>query len=213
MKCVRERSIAVGPGLRASYFADRTLVELAVVPEGGTAAPAEDETQVFVAVEVQGDYLVCVKESDDPATGTRYSVAKPQPLSATYQSFVPLAWADNDTYTITFVDTGLYKWNRRRLTSGTTGKYWDEFLDPLYGPSARSGETFEGSRITARKLKVPAFGAGTLGHDGQPIYWEDINVEARHYRPVPMLVALCVDDGTGNAVTKYAYIAGGPLQS
>lgn len=163
-----------------------------------------DKMQYFQVVEIFPDYLLCVKlgSTDDP----KFSVAKPLELRVSTQTNVTLNWADADEYIVSFRNVVEKKWNWRRLTSVTTSKYFDEYLNPPYNPAIFGATRNIGSVILAFKTDT-----GVVDNDGNQCEWVDINIDSRHYKQTPYLTAVCVNTSTG-AQTRYLYLSGGPPQ-
>lgn len=158
--------------------------------------------QRFRIMNVQNDWLECKKltedgELDEIDIGTYY-VAKPVELRVSRQS--GLAAGETGYQFVVSFPSSLSFGNERRLTNQTdNNRYVDEVLTPPYA---------SGAEIYACE---PEDKTGVLRQDVR-LTWLDLNVDARHYRPKYQRVAVCVQEN-GQTVTRYLYVAGGPIQS
>ena len=162
------------------------------------AGEAASPLQRFQATEIQNDYVSARKLNSDGTLSTDttvYKIAKPKELRVATQTGANIfTWGD--TFVVSFPFPTAYG-NSRRLTSGT--RYVDEVLLPSY---------VVGSEIYATE----ATGETGVTVSGTRLTWIDVNADARQYRPKYTKVAVCVTEN-GQTVTKYMYVAGGPVQA
>jgi len=77
LKNIRERTLKVGPGLRASYKVDGTYLELVGVADSSAAAPASAEIKRMQITAVASTYVVAQSYAADETTlsGESFNVA------------------------------------------------------------------------------------------------------------------------------------------
>lgn len=189
MKCIRERSLAVGPGLRISYKTDGTLIE--IVGKETTAAVESVATgaiQRFIIDEIYDKYLVCRKATEaGVAIGTQtYRIAKPLELR------------------VSAISTQFINQTTRKRFVGASGAYVNEEMQPPY--EVGSAELYA-SLVEGDSSVVDPEAPST--NPTQKLEWLDVNVEGRHWRASYYLVSVCVNE-SGTLVTKQMYVAGGP---
>lgn len=183
LKNIRERSIKVGPGLRASYKLNETLIELAKKEASSGTEEVTSGVQRFRVDSIHDHYLTCRKSDDlgQPIGSTTYRIAKPWPLQVESEGPTFVTQNTRRRYILTY--------------------YVNEEIDPAY----YVGD----SRIFAT---MPTGKDGTIEIiDGElvPLEWIDLNNAARHWRASYTEVRVCVDEGSG-PVTRRIFLAGGP---
>lgn len=193
VRAVRERSIEVGPGLRASYGVNRTLIELAGIQEILEQAEAS-ELQRFLVTEDAADYMECVKVDDDGVPyGSGVLVARPLHLRRTGFHGTTVNYRGG-TFRLEYADT------TTRRCYDADNRYFDESIWPPY---VQGDSEIYGMRP---KGKPPVFRL-----DGTQLEWLDINVSSRIFEPNVTKVQVC-QMVNGVNVTRYMYVAGGPIQ-
>lgn len=192
-----------GLGYSVRHTAHGQVIQL---EDKRAAAATEPGSTVerFRITALQDDWMTCRRLKEDGNVDeddtTEYKVAKPRELRVSTQNGATIS-ALGFGFVVSFptADYG----NTRRLTvpaAGTTpARYVDEILLPAYGI---------GSEIYATE---PEDKTGVLVNDVR-LTWLDLNVDARQYRPKFTRVAVCVTEN-GQTVTKYMFVAGGPVQA
>ncbi len=204
LQCVLERSIRVGPGLRASHEKGGTLIELSGRMERGAADASP--VQRFYVDFVLPNFLICRRSDDDgnpigdpplsAASPSAYLVAKPPELREDTYNGVTTTYLGN-TFTFSYSE------GQRQVSDGA--RYFTEEMTPPYA----SGD----NEIYAAK---PIGKTGYTYDDGdgfvKQLEWIDLNVSARVFKPRMTLVATCSIEG-GVEVVRYMWVAGGPIQA
>lgn len=139
LKAIRERSVKVGPGLRASYNVNETLIELERAQIAGGTTTTASESQRYYIDEVQDSYLLCrVADETGVPSGNQVKIAKPENLRVT-------------TGSATYVSQNA----RKRFITGNA--YVAEEIDPAYDmgdfiyadePEGKTGVTIDGAILT-----------------------------------------------------------------
>ena len=155
----------------------------------------------FKVQALENDYVSCRKLKEDgnidDSDTTTYYVAKPVELRVSHQDGATNS-ALGYTFTISFPTAADYGNTRKLTNTSDNSRYVNEVLFPAYAV---------GSEIYACE---PEHKTGVLRNSVR-LTWLDINVDARHYRPKYQRVAVCVQEN-GQTVTRYMYVAGGPIQ-
>ena len=195
-------ALKIQPGL--GYTVHRTAHGQTIKLTSKRVQNGEDGTTIqrFKVQALENDYVACRKlledgnlDTDDTAT---YYVAKPVELRVSYQDGATNS-ALGYTFTITFPTAADYGNTRKLTNTSDNSRYVNEVLFPAYAV---------GSEIYACE---PEDKTGVLRNSVR-LAWLDINVDARHYRPKYQRVAVCVQEN-GQTVTRYMYVAGGPIQA
>jgi hypothetical protein len=171
---------------------------------GTTTVEQAATIQRFEVTAIENDWVSCRKLKEDGTLDetdeTVYKVAKPKELRVSTQNGATLA-ALGYNFIVSFPVAADYG-NTRRLTlpaSGSTpARYVDEVLLPAYniGSELYATEPEDKTGVTVNDIRLT---------------WLDINVDARQYRPKLTRVAVCVQEN-GQTVTRYMFVAGGPIQ-
>jgi hypothetical protein len=190
-----------GLGYNVHHTAYGQVIKLDRV-SGGEDGEDGSTIQRFQVRALENDWLECRKLKDngelDDADTTTYYVAKPVQLRVS-----TLGGTTNTalgyTFTISFPTAGDYGNTRRLTNTSDNSRFINEVLFPAYEV---------GSEIYACE---PEDKTGVLRNEVR-LTWLDLNVDARCYRPKYQRVAVCVQEG-GQTVTRYMYVAGGPIQA
>lgn len=194
-----------GLGYSVRHTAHGQVIQLEDKRTVAAAAEPGSAIQRFRITALENDWVTCRKLKEDGNVDendtTEYKVAKPRELRVSTQDGATIS-ALGYGFIISFPTAADYG-NTRRLTvpaAGTTpARYVDEILLPAYGI---------GSEIYATE---PEDKTGVLVNSVR-LTWLDLNVDARQYRPKFTRVAVCVSEN-GQTVTKYMFVAGGPVQA
>lgn len=170
---------------------------------GTSVVEPGSKVQRFAVVQPFNDYLSClrVKENGAVDVQTTYYVAKPEQLRVSYQ----LSIAEGNRWRMLGypfrLQFPLQNGGATRQFAidsiGQPTRYVEEVLFPQY---------FGGDEIYAAEAE----GKTGVTVDGKLLTWIDLNVDARAYRPIYTRMAVCVTEN-GQNVTKYIYVAGGPV--
>lgn len=159
--------------------------------------------QRFIVTSIENDWLGCVKLKPDGTISeddSQHKVAKPVLLRVS--SLAGTLFLEGGYGFIIGFQTPADHGNTRRLVvpadASNPARYVDEILSPFYAI---------GSEIYATE---PEGQTGVIVN-GERLTWVDLNVDARHYRPKYTRVAACVVEN-GQTVTRYMFVAGGPIQ-
>ena len=90
-RCIRERSLIAGPGIRLAYTARGTVVEATAIGAPGKSQPVS--LKRFLVISVQNDHLVCKELSGVSAIGPDINVAKPYDLRRTGWDGITVTYA------------------------------------------------------------------------------------------------------------------------
>ena len=176
LRCLRERTVKTGPGLRHSYKSDGTLIELipVIVRSGGSAV---SDTRMKI-VTIEDDHLTCRTQSADgtvDAAETPIKVAKPTFCRRTgidgitrdgWSYSVPALAA---TRTLTAV----------AVAGITNGLIVLEELEPSY-------------KVDDTIYATQPSGQTAVELAGERLTWIDKNYDARHYRHKRIMLDACV---------------------
>ena len=163
LKCVLQRSIKVGPGLRASYRVDGTLIEL----EGRAASGGAGGTIQQYKVTVISDDSITCRTWDGTTDGTSdVIVAKPYRLRKTPWNGITVVYDFNGTsYSIVYSYLATPGFRTAQVTVGGTQTTESQAIIPIYKV---------GDIIYATEPE-----GGTDVFVGSAVTWLDLNVDAR----------------------------------
>lgn len=200
-EAVQSLRIQRGLGYNVHHTAYGQVIKLEGRRITGDAGEPGTLVQRFRVTALENDYVSCRKVTEDGQIDTddttTYYVAKPVELRVGTQDGASNT-ALGYTFRISFPTAADYG-NTRRLTNTTdNSRYVNEVLFPAY---------VIGSEIYACE---PEDKTGVV-RNLERLTWLDINVDARHYRPKYERVAVC-QTVNGQTVTRYMYVAGGPIQ-
>jgi len=182
LRCLRERTVKVGPGLRLSYKIDGTLIELAsqAAAAGASSEPSSSISRMRI-VSVEGDYVTARNQVEDGTVDDNselFYVAKPPFLRVTGINGIT---RDGWTYAVSSPA------NTRTLTAAgapgiTAGLLMIEDLRPSYV----AGDTIYAT--------LP-MGKTSVAHptiSGQKLSWIDLNLDPRSYGHKRVMLDACV---------------------
>ena len=162
LRCIRERTVKVGPGLRVSYKTDGALIEMKGVEGGGASGK---EIQQYKIVSIQDDYITC-QTWDGTTQGTdNVLLAKPYRLRKTPWDGVTVTYDFNGTtYSILYTYLATPGFRTAQVTTGGNQTTENQAIIPIYqvgdivyGSNPEGGtETFVGSEITGLDINVDA---------------------------------------------------------
>lgn len=199
LRCIRERTVKAGPGLRLSYKPDGTLIELEDLQKKVTqAVPATAATRMRI-VTVDADYVTGRRQAEDGTVDNASEllyIAKPHYLRvATLNGLVQDGW------TISIASPG----NSRSLTSGAgAGVPVGLIVNQKLNYSYLVNDTIYATKPEGRTAVAHPTIAGTK------IEWLDTNVDARNFHQIRIALSACVSIG-GVPTTKTIIFEAGPV--
>lgn len=200
LRCIRERTAKVGPGLRVSYKADGTLIELDAVTKqtSSPAAPSSPTVRMRI-VTVDGDYFTARRQAEDATvddTSELFYVAKPHFLRVTILNGLVI-----DGWTIGISSPGNTRTETAGVGSGVTaGLISNRRLNYPYA----ANDTIYATKPEGKT----AVDHPTIG--GQKIEWLDTNVDARNFHTMRIMLNACVSVG-GIPTAKLIVFEAGPV--
>lgn len=198
LRCIRERTIKVGPGLRLSYKTDGALIELAASKRESISTTATSIERIKI-VSVEGDYVTGRSQAEDgtvDANSELFYVAKPHFLRVSVLNGVTI-----DGWTIGISSPGNTRTETATTGSGVTNglqstrrlNYPYAVNDTIYATKP-SGKTAVGHPVNA----------------GEKIEWLDMNVDARNFHTMRIMLNACVLVN-GTPTTKVIVFEAGPI--
>lgn len=201
--CVDALKIQRGLNYSVRQTQHGQVIQLENKQEKTTIKPGS-RVQRFRVDQQYDDYLGCRKVTEDgipdDADVNIYNVAKPLHLRKSTQTQVNYPFSQLG-YPFSVLYPNQDGGAVRHLTAANAGqpnRYIKEIVWPLYAnddiyaaeAEEKTGVIVNGTRLT----------------------WIDLNVDGRQYRPTYTRIAVCVLEN-GQNVTKYMYVAGGPIQA
>lgn len=200
LRCIRERTIKVGPGLRMSYKADGTLIELAAATRQ-ISTPVTESSSVtrMRIVTVDGDYFTARLQAEDGTVNDSselFYVAKPHFLRVSVLSGLVI-----DGWTISISSPG----NARTETAGASSGVNAGLISSrrLNYPYAANDTIYATKPDGKTAVDHPTIG-------GQKIEWLDTNVDARNFHTIRIMLNACVSVG-GVPTAKLIVFEAGPV--